>query len=574
MLRPLALGLTALLAAPAVASAGTFEVRTCSIDGTFGPNRAWVVPAGASQGDPRFVHDTACNVAGEPLRVRLKPGSEFPPGRTTYAALRLTAPAGTTIADYALRLKHFWFAPGAPERPSETTYTIASYGSDARISGTGLVDRPTMDRLASEGRWFGYRGDGTSQSYETPGGSQTFTRADSTWARGVAEQRFVDISAGCFDRADGCSLGATATVYLNLVGSRVTIRDAVQPTLSGPAAGQGLLQPGLRAGDEPVVFSVEDNVGVKRAELVDAASGEVLASEDYAGAARTESGAACDFSRPAPCPDLRDERLASATPLAGRRSLLLRITDAADNVTQSAPFEVVGRGGLNGSPAAEAATLAAGFPTRVTRRVGGRRVRVTELRRTRTVSFGRTAVATGRLVAADGRPVAGARVDVRTRLLRLGSTFVPGSPVITGPDGGFAVPLPAGPSRQVRLEYRTRVADPEPVVRLDLTMAVRGRLSLRRSASKVRPRGAVRFSGRLAGGPVPPRGVAVELQAYERGRGWRTIRTVRSRRDGSYRTTYRFNAPRGRFAFRLRLRPSDAYPYARAESRTVRVRVG
>jgi hypothetical protein len=90
----------------------------------------------------------------------------------------------------------------------------------------------------------------------------------------------------------------------------------------------------------------------------------------------------------------------------------------------------------------------------------------------------------------------------------------------------------------------------------------------------VRSHGTARFRGSLRGRPLPPRGVTLELQAYQPGRGWRTIKTTRTRRGGTYSTRYRFNSGFGRFSFRVRLRPNDSYPYSRSASRKVRLRVG
>jgi hypothetical protein len=92
--------------------------------------------------------------------------------------------------------------------------------------------------------------------------------------------------------------------------------------------------------------------------------------------------------------------------------------------------------------------------------------------------------------------------------------------------------------------------------------------------SHVRSRGTVRFRGSLKGRPLPPRGVTLELQAHQPGRGWRTVKTTRTRKGGRYSTRYRFNSLGGRFTFRMRLRPNDSYPYSRGTSRDVRVRVG
>ena len=89
-----------------------------------------------------------------------------------------------------------------------------------------------------------------------------------------------------------------------------------------------------------------------------------------------------------------------------------------------------------------------------------------------------------------------------------------------------------------------------------------------------RSRGSVRFRGSLAGRPLPPRGVTLELQAHQPGHGWRTVKTTRTRKGGAYSTRYRFNSGGGRFTFRVRLRPNDSYPYARGTSKAVRIAVG
>jgi hypothetical protein len=57
-------------------------------------------------------------------------------------------------------------------------------------------------------------------------------------------------------------------------------------------------------------------------------------------------------------------------------------------------------------------------------------------------------------------------------------------------------------------------------------------------------------------------------------RGWRTVKTTRTLKRGTFSTRYRFSSAHGRFRFRVRLRPNDSYPYARGNSAAVRVRVG
>jgi hypothetical protein len=83
----------------------------------------------------------------------------------------------------------------------------------------------------------------------------------------------------------------------------------------------------------------------------------------------------------------------------------------------------------------------------------------------------------------------------------------------------------------------------------------------------------VLFRGRV-GKPVPRGGKLVEVQAHFRGR-WRTISTVRARRDGRWRFRYTFRTSPWRAVHRLRARvPVEAgYPFSAGASRPVRVTV-
>src|SRR4029453_961396 len=158
-------------------------------------------------------------------------------------------------------------------------------------------------------------------------------------------------------------MAAGSILQLELTGSRVTIEDNVPPVIDGVQAGRGLLAPGVRSGDEPVTFSATDNSGVRSAELVDvtdAANPTVVASEDYFTGPNTDAGTRCDYTRPRPCPDVKDETIAAPTPIAGRRTLILRVHDAGGEPTVSAPFGIQARGPLNGANGGDGARLVAG----------------------------------------------------------------------------------------------------------------------------------------------------------------------------------------------------------------------
>jgi hypothetical protein len=382
------------------------------------------------------------------------------------------------------------------------------------------------------------------------------------------------VSAGCWQGSAGCTLAGNANVVLELYGSRVTITDTTVPAITGLDS-DGLRAPGTRSGDEPLTFSATDNVGLRRAEIVDvtdAGNPQVVASQDYA-TTQTAQKTRCDFTRPRPCPDLKNETIAASPAIAGRRTLLLRVTDAAGNQTVSAPFAIVARGPVNGSGGGDGARLVAGFPGHATRGRGKSRHRVGVLRPTKTVGWGHGALVRGILRNAAGQPVGGANLRLLVRELKLGSSYTDRGGVTTASDGRFSFRITRGASRRIRVAYRAYAGDDRLAAKSDVTLKTKARITLH-APRRVGARGTARFRGTLPGHPLPPRGVTLELQAYQPGRGWRTVKTTRTRKGGVYSTRYHFNSAGGRFTFRVRLRPNDSYPYARAASRHVRVRVG
>ena len=308
--------------------------------------------------------------------------------------------------------------------------------------------------------------------------------------------------------------------------------------------------------------------------MTDAANPAVVASEDYNTGPNTNAGTRCDYTRPRPCPDFKNETIAAPTPIAGHRTLILRITDAGGETTVSAPFSVQARGPLNGTNGGDGARLVGGFPAKVFRGKGKKRHAVFVLRPTHLVSYGKRATIRGTLKGADGQPIAGADVRILVREARLGAQYVDRGGITSGPDGRFDLGVTPGSSRVFRLAYRAYKGDDAFVARSTSTLNVRARIRAR-GPKRVRSRGTAKFSGRLVGRPFPPRGVTLDLQIFQPGVGWRVFATTRTRKSGTFTVRYQFQrASTGRFTFRIRLRPNDAYPYSRGVSGRMRVRVG
>jgi hypothetical protein len=554
-----------------LAHAGSYDVLSCSIDGGLYPNNAWTA-ANNPAGDARYATDASCLKLNDPLRVALAAGSYFLPG--TYARLLFMAPPGTAITNYKVVEHHFWYAPGNGG-PWETTYEAMTFGPTF-FSGAGQFDRATQDTLVPEGHWYGWVGDvlnGPVDAVDTSAITRTLSDSPVAMRQGTAP--FMSLSAGCWSGAPTCTLSSAAGVFLELYGSRVTITDTTTPALTGPAAGAGLLAPGVRSGDEPLTFSATDNVGIRRAEIVDvtdAAKPSVVASADY-NATPTVQSAKCSYSRPRPCPDLTKQTIAASPAIAGNRTLLLRVTDAAGNQTSSAPFAITARGAANGSGGGDGTRVVAGFPGYVIRGHGTGRHRVGILRPSKTVAWGHGARVRGIVRNAAGQPVAGAQLRLLVRELRLGAGDVDRGAVTTGADGRFTFRITRGSSRRFRIAYRAYAGDDHLTAKSDVTFNTKARITVQ-APGHVPSHGTARFRGSLRGGPLPPHGVTLELQARQPGRGWGTVRTTRTGSGGVYATRYRFNSAHGRFTFRMRLRSTDSYPYAGSTSAPVTVRVG
>jgi hypothetical protein len=562
------------LCAP-LAHAGSYDVVSCSIDGGFYPNNAWG-SANNPADNPAYQTDISCSKPGDPMVVSLAPNTVY--GNATWAALRFAAPSQTTITNYQLAIRHYWYAPPVSGYPTERTYTVAQFGGTA-FSGTGLYMVGDQDALSAEGHWYGYRGAHQSGAADT--GLLAVSRASSERARTASSASSMTLVAGCItDDGTACSLGTdgaggVGAAFLELYGSRVTITDTTAPALTGPTSGDGLRAPGTRSGDEPLSFSASDNTGIRRAEIVDVTDADaprVVAAEDYAATQNAQKGK-CDYTRTKPCPDLKAETIAASPAIAGRRTLLLRVTDTAGNQTVSAPFAVTARGPLNGAGGGDGARLVAGFPGHTMRGRGKSRHRVGVLRPTKIVGFGHGALVRGTLRNAAGQPVAGAELRLLVRELRLGAHYTDRGAITTTADGRFSFRITRGASRRVRIAYRAYPGDTGLTAKSDVTLKTKARITLH-VPRRVRSHGTARFRGSLRGRPLPPGGMTLELQAHQPGRGWRTVKTTRTRKGGRYSTRYRFNSGAGRFTFRVRLRPNDSYPYSRGTSRHLRVRVG
>ena len=535
--------------APATAHAGTYRVYTCAAGGSHFPNAAWgALPAAG------YVTDTDCTARGSLIGLRVDPNTSLPDN--TAAALRVTTPAGTTIADFTLSRELEY--NGTPSvAGTHAMYAIYQLGPTV-FAGAGYFNPTIRSALNALRSWYGF----PSRNVDLP--RATATRAGFPALAGYrGDANTLTIQVGCYRYGTPCS-GGTRTYHV-LHGVDLTVNDPVPPLPT--VAAEGLLAGGERDGSDPVVLTATDSAGIRRTEIIDVTNPtapHVVGAEDYV-TGTTDAGRRCVFNAPAPCPGLTREVVRPTALQVGFRRLLVRTTDAGGNTADRGPYTVAvvtpsNRGPLNGGGATETATLSAGF--------------VATGRRQRTVSYGARVRIRGRLTNAAGAPVTGADLLVRTRDRRPGAPLVERGSVRTAPDGSFTYLIRAFASRTLEVAWRSHAYDARAAVTSRLTLLARARATLRASTRRPRVGRPVRLSGRLLS---PAARVTVLVQGRRLGtRRWMTFADTTTDARGRFRARYRFRTPaaRGaRFAFRARIRPGARYPFATGYSRALTVRV-
>jgi hypothetical protein len=551
----------AALALAAPAQAGTYEVQFCNSAGNVFDNRSW-----AALASPGIVTDTACATANTLIGIRVDAGTRSAAG--AIGGLTFTSPAGTAITDFTLTRQLDYKNPVVSgTRPFFTLYQLGTIV----FAGAGDYEDATRNRLNAQRSWYGY-----------PANEAHLAKANTTRANFPAlaayrnDSRTLIVREGCYRRNTApCEVGPGGRIFNVFYGAKVTVSDPTPPA-SATVEASGLLAGGRRDGSDPVTVSAADNAGIKRVEIVDVSdpsAAKVVGAESYdvgptyeTGEQRTDAGATCSARLAKPCPNLGGETIRPVALQVGRRNLLVRFVDAGDNVVDRGPFAVdvvtpSDRGAANGANAKE--------PARVLLRFSNTK------RGRQTVRYAKKVGVRGRLINADGNPIAGAELRLLTRDLRQGAEAIDRRGIKTRSDGSFRVTVRAKASRQLQFAWRARANDSRFAATGYLTLKARSAGSLRARPRAVRVGRSVRLRGRLKGyrrGSVP-----VVLQGKLRGaRRFQTFADTTSSRRGTFKGRYRFRSAgsRGRvFLFRARIRRAPGFPYETGFTRTARVRV-
>ena len=359
------------------------------------------------------------------------------------------------------------------------------------------------------------------------------------------------------------------TTALYLYAADITLEQNAGPIVSG--VGGALASAALVSGSSDVTFTATDP-GSGVYEALFSIDGQVVQStvvDENGGRCRdvgesTDGLAAFLYAQPCLGTIGADVPLDTTLVKNGAHHLIVSVIDAAGNSAPVLDREITvanpgAPGPANGTNASSQATLSVSWKGTSRARLAGR--------------YGRVQVLDGRLSAPGGAPIAGALIEVLATPVAAGSATVAMADARTGPDGRFSVRLPAGTSsRRLRFEYRSHLGEARAAATRTLSLSVGAGILLR-----VAPRTAgvgrrIYFHGRLLGGPIPPAGKALVLEARSPGGPWIEFDVIRSDGRGRFHSSYRFKFPGpASYEFRAFSEVESDYPFAAGSSNVVGV---
>ena len=408
------------------------------------------------------------------------------------------------------------------------------------------------------------------------GGGSAYT-ATETWTLPQGARDFEAYVNCSTDRSSPTCDFADSTAVPALANITISLEDDTPPTVedvSGPLAAAAAADTHV-AGSQSISFTGSDaGSGVHTATLtLSPLSGgaSYVHTFDFSGECAYDSWNACPLTETVSGFTVNTDALAD-----GAYAASLAVTDAAGNVTNDALGSITvsnaaatvsslgalpgpgttssatgPAGGPNGSGASEGAHLQLGVRSPISRTYAKRALRVT-----------------GRLLTAQGLPIAGASLDVLQQVDRATLELI--GRARTGSDGTFVASVPGGPSRTVEIAYRAFSTDTGYAAVAKLAESVAAGVQLGVSPRRTSSEGEITLSGRVLG-PVPSQGVVVELLVHYRGH-WEPFRDPRTDSRGRFRVVYQFQGGIGRFPFRAVVFGSQGdFPFAPGASRAVDV---
>ena len=530
---------TVLTVLPGPASAGTYTVHSCRTpDGGFAPTSGWVVTAYAPSISSWA---SACPRGG--FSLALDPRTTHPKEDTLEAVW--TAPRDTLVVGYSYWRSvevgagtHYFFAQ--TERRLGVSDRIAPDCRGDRCSGLGTA----ADPLSPRNRW---------------------DRRPPQPVNAIG----LYLSCGYFTASDPDCPPADPAIRVTLHRADITLSDDVAPTWLAEPAGGLLTTTAPQSGVQQVAFQGADRGGGV-ADVAIEINGQVVSRGVFNDQDRT---CAPPYTAPVPCPLNVGGQLAFDTAALpdGDHTLRMLITDAAGNVTPWGPIKITTRNARPDPSCQPDPALSGPASLQALSKRVPRKNRPTKARTRMIVPYGRAMQVTGVLRGAGRVPVPGAPICLVSRHDGSRGPFVPIGRATTGSDGRYTARLPNGPSREIRAVYRLGNG---AIVGRTL-LRVRPSVTANPQRRKLRNGQVLVIKGRVRGGPIPRRGVALNVQSIREGRWQGFSDPIRTDSKGRFRFRYRFTRTLGVQRYRLRVRvfAQTGYPYLTGFSKRISIRV-
>jgi hypothetical protein len=541
----LALLLTAPAVHPSAADAGTYDVYSCTQpDGAAAPIDGWT--SFSNNADTLAEDDCA---QGGLLIAEMRGWVEVPVG--AEAGWSFLPSAGLSVKQASL----YW---GYSNEDNEDTGSATAFESlrapyrssqpfKACVHSKGCCCSGYISRLSPEDLV-----NVPAQDLEP-------------WPEGPAAG--ITMAAGCTAGSGGaydCNGGAGVTAFLGIEAATIALEDDSPPQAT--VLGGSLTSGAELEGTQTLAISGTDTgSGIYQAILeVDGKETQSTIVDNNGG--HCQNVGQTSDGRPAflyvvPCKLEVNDQLVSfnvSQISSGPHQLTVLITDAAGNATKIFERDVViGRGACNGT-CDDHATLAADEAKLLK-----------PIRRSYTDS---ALTLSGILHEPSGTYVGGAQLELLQQASYTGAPLVPIATATTGPTGAWSFDVPKGPSRLLRVAWRSHALDAGYAAQLEYHESVLADLTLK-APRHVSVGRSFTFRGGLAGGYIPPEHNYVQIKIFYAGK-WRTIETVHTNRDGAFTYRYTFAEGAGHsYRFLATIHYSSAYPFLANRSNEVRVKV-
>ncbi len=540
-------GTACLLAAAALASAGTFTALTChDAAGNAIGARGWSV--GAASGE-YITYGNGCASGGEGsfgLTMGPDPTGNYYNGNGD--TMTYSVPAGLTIAGYSVQLSAF----GGP---------------------CGIQNGQCADGLGQV--WVNHTGQSDpNYDYRNLGYGAANTTVGASGMSGVTD---VNVGVSCDPGQDlsyPCPGSASPEAQALVSGGSFTLLDSTVPSVANVSG--SLIAGGTLTATDTISFTASDSGGgiYSATMLIDGR--QVVQEEPNSNGGLSAnlapaSRATMAFAGPQPCPTTENISIPLDTTQfsAGQHHLQVIVTDAAGDqasaydgtITTSGPPSIGANGGsINGPHIPNGQSPCAGETLNLA--VNGKT-------KPPTILYGKSVTVKG-VLHCGTVPIRDARVQIATVGGPRSDAIA--TSVQTALDGSFEYTVPQGPDRTLRFSYLAYSDDPGPSATATTAIKIRPRIKLKITPHRTSNGGTIHWTGIVTGGPYPPQGVTLEVEVQE-GRHWRVFDQVVANRTGRFHDSYRFHATDEptTYTFRVALPDSGSggYPYTPGASNCV-----